>query len=121
MLEDPATGSDRGLGGWYLAHHATLPLSLTISQGEMTGCPSALRMRIDESRNIQVAGEVIALGHGHIEMWQGAEAFLRPSFRRKPESTDTPTNSGGWIPAFAGMTEEVFQRSASSPSRTFRA
>jgi PhzF family phenazine biosynthesis protein len=69
MVEDPATGSAAAnLGGWYLAGNAQLPLSVTISQGEMTGRPSTLRMRIDASRNVYVAGEVIELGRGAIEI-----------------------------------------------------
>lgn len=69
MVEDPATGSAAAnLGGWYLAGNAPLPLSLTISQGEMAGRPSTLRMRIDESRNVYVAGEVVELGQGAMEI-----------------------------------------------------
>ena len=69
MVEDPATGSAAAnLGGWYLAHNAPLPLSLAISQGEMTGRPSTLRLRIDESRNVYVAGEVIEIGRGEFEI-----------------------------------------------------
>jgi len=69
LFEDPATGSaTANLGGWYLANGASLPLSLTIDQGEMTGRPSTLRLRIDEQRNVYVAGEVIELGRGDIEL-----------------------------------------------------
>ena len=65
LLEDPATGSaTANLGGWLLANGASLPLSLTIAQGEMAGRPSALRLRIDDARQVFVAGEVIELGHG---------------------------------------------------------
>jgi PhzF family phenazine biosynthesis protein len=68
MIEDPATGSaTANLGGWYLASGAALPLVRNISQGEMTGRPSALRLRIDAARNIFVAGEVIELGRGYVE------------------------------------------------------
>ncbi len=68
MIEDPATGSaTANLGGWYLANHAALPLVVNISQGEMTGRPSALRLRVDEARNVYVAGEVIELGRGWVE------------------------------------------------------
>jgi len=69
MVEDPATGSaTANLGGWYLAHNPTLPLSLAISQGEMTGRPSTLRLRIDESGNVYVAGAVIEIGRGEIDL-----------------------------------------------------
>ena len=67
MIEDPATGSaTANLGGFYLANGATTPLTLDIRQGEMTGRPSALRLRIDASRNVFVAGEVIELGRGYV-------------------------------------------------------
>jgi trans-2,3-dihydro-3-hydroxyanthranilate isomerase len=69
LLEDPATGSaTANLGGWYLANGALLPLTKTISQGEMAGRPSTLRLRIDVERNVFVAGEVIELGRGYVEI-----------------------------------------------------
>jgi trans-2,3-dihydro-3-hydroxyanthranilate isomerase len=69
LLEDPATGSaTANLGGWYLANNASLPLSRTISQGEMAGRPSTLRLRIDAERNVFVAGEVVELGRGSLEI-----------------------------------------------------
>jgi PhzF family phenazine biosynthesis protein len=69
LLEDPATGSaTANLGGWYLANGATLPHAKIISQGEMVGRPSTLRLRIDAERNVFVAGEVIELGRGVIEL-----------------------------------------------------
>ena len=68
-LEDPATGSaTANLGGWMLANKAPLPLALQISQGEQAGRPSSLRLRIDRDRQIFVAGEVIELGRGTIEI-----------------------------------------------------
>jgi PhzF family phenazine biosynthesis protein len=69
LLEDPATGSaTANLGGWLLANGASLPLSLTIAQGEMAGRPSALRLRIDAERRVFVAGEVVELGRGVVEL-----------------------------------------------------
>jgi PhzF family phenazine biosynthesis protein len=69
LLEDPATGSaTANLGGWYLANGASLPLVKTISQGEMAGRPSTLRLRIDAAQKVFVAGEVIELGRGHLEL-----------------------------------------------------
>lgn len=69
MIEDPATGSaTANLGGFLLANRAALPLALTIDQGDMTGRPSTLRLRIDEEGNVFVAGEVIELGRGHIDV-----------------------------------------------------
>lgn len=68
LLEDPATGSAAAnLGGWYLAQGAPLPLSVTISQGESTGRPSTLGLRIDASGQVFVAGEVVELGRGYID------------------------------------------------------
>jgi predicted PhzF superfamily epimerase YddE/YHI9 len=69
LLEDPATGSaTANLGGWYLANGASLPLTKTISQGEMAGRPSTLRLRIDNEHNVFVAGEVVELGSGHVDI-----------------------------------------------------
>ena len=69
LLEDPATGSaTANLGGWMLANGVRLPLALTIAQGEMAGRPSALRLRIDAGRQVFVAGEVIELGRGVVEL-----------------------------------------------------
>jgi PhzF family phenazine biosynthesis protein len=69
LLEDPATGSaTANLGGWYLANDASLPLSKIISQGEMAGRPSTLQLRIDAERRVFVAGEVVELGGGHIDL-----------------------------------------------------
>lgn len=69
IFEDPATGSaTANLGNYFLANQAPLPLELSISQGEMTGRPSSLRLRVDASRAVHVAGEVIELGRGYVEM-----------------------------------------------------
>jgi trans-2,3-dihydro-3-hydroxyanthranilate isomerase len=68
LLEDPATGSaTANLGGWYLAGDTSLPLTKIISQGEMAGRPSTLRLHIDAQRTVFVAGEVIELGRGYVE------------------------------------------------------
>lgn len=69
IAEDPATGSaTANLGGWYLANGTALPMARTISQGESVGRPSTLRLRIDGERNVFVAGDVIELGGGSIEL-----------------------------------------------------
>jgi PhzF family phenazine biosynthesis protein len=69
LLEDPATGSaTANLGGWYLANNASVPFTKTISQGEMAGRPSTLRLRIDAHRNVFVAGDVVDLGGGYVEL-----------------------------------------------------
>ena len=68
-LEDPATGSaTANLGGWCLAMGRTLPCEFEISQGEYTGRPSALRLRVDAERQIFVSGDVIELGRGTINL-----------------------------------------------------
>jgi PhzF family phenazine biosynthesis protein len=69
VLEDPATGSAcANLGGWCLATGRALPCELDISQGEYTGRPSALRLRVDEDRNVLVGGDVIELGRGSVTL-----------------------------------------------------
>jgi PhzF family phenazine biosynthesis protein len=69
VLEDPATGSaTANLGGWCLAMGRTLPCELEISQGEYTGRPSALRLRVDAERQVLVSGDVIELGRGTINL-----------------------------------------------------
>ena len=69
VLEDPATGSaTANLGGWCLATGRTLPCEFEISQGEYTGRPSALRLRVDEQRNVLVSGDVVELGRGSITL-----------------------------------------------------
>ena len=68
-LEDPATGSAAAnLGGWCLATGRTLPCEFDISQGEYTGRPSALRLRVDEERRVLVSGDVIELGRGAVTL-----------------------------------------------------
>ena len=69
LLEDPATGSaTANLGGWCLATGRTLPCEFDILQGEYTGRPSALRLRVDDERNVLVSGDVIELGRGSITL-----------------------------------------------------
>jgi len=69
VLEDPATGSaTANLGGWCLATGRTLPCEFEIAQGEYTGRPSALRLRVDEERRVMVSGDVIELGRGSINL-----------------------------------------------------
>jgi trans-2,3-dihydro-3-hydroxyanthranilate isomerase len=69
VLEDPATGSaTANLGGWYLAQGAALPLERWISQGAQAGRPSRLRLRIDEARQVFVAGTVAELGRGEVDL-----------------------------------------------------
>jgi len=69
VLEDPATGSaTANLGGWCLAMQRTLPCEYEISQGEYVGRPSALRLRVDGERTVQVSGDVIELGRGTVNL-----------------------------------------------------
>jgi trans-2,3-dihydro-3-hydroxyanthranilate isomerase len=69
VLEDPATGSAAAnLGGWCLAMGRRLPCEFEISQGEYTGRPSALRLRVDEERHVLVSGDVIELGRGSVTL-----------------------------------------------------
>jgi len=69
VVEDPATGSaTANLGGWYLGNGAGVPLAKTISQGESAGRPSTLHLRIDAQGAVFVAGDVIELGGGSIDL-----------------------------------------------------
>src|SRR5215469_15339598 len=69
VLEDPATGSaTANLGGWCLAVGRPLPCEFEISQGEYTGRPSSLRLRVDGERHVLVSGDVIELGRGTINL-----------------------------------------------------
>jgi PhzF family phenazine biosynthesis protein len=69
LLEDPATGSaTANFGGWLLAMQRSLPQSLEISQGEYTGRPSTLHLDVDAQRRIRVAGDVVDIGRGTIEL-----------------------------------------------------
>jgi PhzF family phenazine biosynthesis protein len=68
-LEDPATGSaTANLGGWCLAMRRALPLEFEIAQGEATGRPSQLRLRVSAEGRIEVAGEVIEIGRGSVQL-----------------------------------------------------
>ena len=68
VVEDPATGSAAAnLGGWYIANGAS-PLSKTIAQGDMIGRPSTIHLRTDADRNVYVAGDVIELGRGYLDL-----------------------------------------------------
>lgn len=69
VIEDPATGSAAAnLGGWYLARRAGLPLTRIISQGAQAARPSILRLRIDGEGRVYVAGDVVDIGAGHVDL-----------------------------------------------------
>lgn len=69
VAEDPATGSAcANLGGYALATGQALPLTRTLSQGELIGRPSILGLEVDSHAAIHVSGEVIGLGGGAVEL-----------------------------------------------------
>jgi PhzF family phenazine biosynthesis protein len=69
ILEDPATGSaTANLGGWCLATGRDLPCAFEIAQGEQTGRPSTLFLRVEADRRVLVSGDVIELGGGTFEL-----------------------------------------------------
>lgn len=68
VLEDPATGSAcANLGGWHVAQRRA-PMSATLRQGDAVGRPSRLELRVDGDGGIYVAGAVIELGRGSVEL-----------------------------------------------------
>jgi trans-2,3-dihydro-3-hydroxyanthranilate isomerase len=65
VLEDPATGSAcANLGAWFISMGRRPPLDFEISQGEMIGRPSLLRLEVNSDNEVFVGGEVIELGSG---------------------------------------------------------
>jgi PhzF family phenazine biosynthesis protein len=67
--EDPGTGSAcANLGGWMLAAKKPLPLTRLIYQGDRVGRPCRLRLSVDETGTIFVAGRVIELGRGTVSI-----------------------------------------------------
>jgi trans-2,3-dihydro-3-hydroxyanthranilate isomerase len=66
VLEDPATGSAcANLGGW-LVLHGIMPRELRVAQGEQTGRPSALGLRLTAQGDIFVSGRVVEIGRGDL-------------------------------------------------------
>jgi PhzF family phenazine biosynthesis protein len=69
VVEDPATGSAcANLGGWMPATGHTLPCQLLIRQGQETGRPARLVLRVDARKRIYVTGEVLELGAGEVSL-----------------------------------------------------
>ncbi|MET0983925.1 MAG: PhzF family phenazine biosynthesis protein [Steroidobacteraceae bacterium] len=69
IAEDPATGSAAAnLGGWYLATGCSTALERVIWQGEYINRSSQLQLRVDAGRNIFVAGRVLEVGRGVVEI-----------------------------------------------------
>jgi PhzF family phenazine biosynthesis protein len=73
VLEDPATGSAAAnLGGWQVALDRPLPWDVEILQGELTGRPSTLHLRVTAVGRILVGGDVVEIGRGRIQLDAGA-------------------------------------------------
>jgi trans-2,3-dihydro-3-hydroxyanthranilate isomerase len=69
LCEDPGTGSAcANLGGWLIAQGEALPVELSVQQGEQTGRPCQLALRVDAERRIFVTGKVMELGRGEIQL-----------------------------------------------------
>jgi len=69
VVEDPGTGSAcANLGGWFVATRAPLPIELTIAQGEAVARRCRLGLTVDSEQRIFVAGRVVELGRGAIEL-----------------------------------------------------
>ncbi|MFT3924789.1 MAG: PhzF family phenazine biosynthesis protein [Myxococcales bacterium] len=69
LFEDPATGSaTANLGGFMIATQRALPLSLEIAQGEYTGRPSTLLLGVASDGRVSVAGDVVELARGELEL-----------------------------------------------------
>jgi trans-2,3-dihydro-3-hydroxyanthranilate isomerase len=69
VVEDPGTGSAcANLGGWLLATGAPLPVALTVRQGEHTGRPCRLGLRVDCEGRIYVTGNVVAIATGDLTL-----------------------------------------------------
>ena len=69
LVEDPGTGSAcANLGGWFIASGVSLPLSLSVAQGDEAGRPCRLGLRVDARKRIFVSGRVIELGPGVVSL-----------------------------------------------------
>ena len=69
LAEDPGTGSAcANLGGYLVATGHTLPVQWTLSQGAHVGRSCILHLGVDRDRTIRVAGRVVELGRGVINL-----------------------------------------------------
>lgn len=69
LREDPGTGSAcANLGAWMLERGTKGPGTWRVEQGHATGRVNHLRLRIDESNGVYVAGRVIPLMRGVLEL-----------------------------------------------------
>ena len=65
ILEDPATGSAcANLGSWFIAMGRRPPLDFEVSQGELIGRPSILKLEVNADNEVFVGGDVIEIGSG---------------------------------------------------------
>ena len=65
ILEDPATGSAcANLGSWFTAMGRRPPLEFEVSQGELIGRPSILKLEVNADNEVFVGGDVIEIGSG---------------------------------------------------------
>jgi len=69
VVEDPGTGSAcANLGGWLLATGVQLPVRFDVFQGDRVGRPCRLRLEVTSDRRIRVAGRVIEIARGSVEL-----------------------------------------------------
>jgi predicted PhzF superfamily epimerase YddE/YHI9 len=67
LVEDPGTGSAAAnLGGWLALTGAAVPKTVAIRQGEKTGRPCRITLRVDAEGRSHVTGRVIEIGEGTI-------------------------------------------------------
>lgn len=69
ILEDPGTGSAcANLGAWFIAMGRRPPLDFEVSQGELIGRPSALKLEVNSDNEVFVGGDVIEIGSGILNL-----------------------------------------------------
>lgn len=69
IMEDPGTGSAcANLGGWLIATQRTLPVRLTVHQGDHLGRACRLGLFVDADRTIRVSGRVVDIGRGTLRL-----------------------------------------------------
>ncbi|MFT3709796.1 MAG: PhzF family phenazine biosynthesis protein [Archangium sp.] len=69
IREDPGTGSAcANLGAWMLERGTKGPATWRVEQGHATGRVNHLRLRIDEQNGVYVAGRVIPVMRGTLEL-----------------------------------------------------
>jgi PhzF family phenazine biosynthesis protein len=69
ILEDPATGSAcANLGSWFIAMGRRPPLDFEVSQGDLIGRPSILKLEVNSDNEVFVGGDVIEIGSGILNL-----------------------------------------------------